>query len=89
MSILTLMFLAPLAPLCPLIGWVIGAKVKGRPLAGFLWGLIGPPGWLVVLLFYGGTVRCQDCGQMTPSAAAQDLPAHLFCRRCGVRVEGV
>lgn len=77
-----------LLPLSPLIGWLIGAKVKGRPLAGVLWGLLGPPGWVVVLLAYGGAVRCPNCAKMTPDFPAPKVPAgasfpHLRCRRCG------
>ena len=78
-----------LYPLCPLLGWLIGARVKGRPLLGFVWGAaLGPPGWLVVLLFYGGAIRCPSCASMTPYAPP--LPgAPLLCRRCDGLVEGL
>lgn len=91
MSALVLAFLYPL---CPLIGWAIGAQVKGRPVAGLLWGMTGPPGWLVVLLFYGSAVRCPNCAGMTPYAPPPAVPEgasfpHLRCRRCGGIVEGL
>jgi hypothetical protein len=86
--------LAFLYPLCPFVGWAIGALVKGRPVAGLVWGMLGPPGWLVVLLFYGGALRCPNCASMTPYVPPPDVPPgasfpHLRCRRCGGIVEGL
>lgn len=92
---MSLPILLLLYPLCPLLGWLIGAKVKGRPVHGFAWGaLLGPPGWLVVLLFYGSAVRCPNCAGMTPYAPPPAVPEgasfpHLRCRRCGGIVEGL
>jgi hypothetical protein len=71
-----------------LVGWLIGNFVKGRPIAGLVWGLVlGPPGWLVLLMLYPGAIPCPHCGRKTPWAAAPETPPgaghpHLRCRRC-------
>ena len=67
-----------------LIGWIIfGAvglaigKHKGRPTAGFVFGLLaGPLGWLVVAVGPNNQPKCPQCrGVVVPGASK--------CKNCG------
>lgn len=59
-----------------LIGYGIG-QYKGRPLAGFLWGLLlGPIGWLVILTSPDYRAKCPDCGGVI-------IPGARKCKNCG------
>jgi len=62
-----------------LIGGAIGSR-KGRTGAGFLFGiLLGPIGWIVILLgpdLGPQPIKCQECkGPLEPGATR--------CRHCG------
>ncbi|HKE47179.1 MAG TPA: zinc ribbon domain-containing protein [Rhodanobacteraceae bacterium] len=62
---------------CALIGAGIG-WVKGRWLAGLVWGAaLGPIGWLVVALSKSGLQECPECGRRNRADAK-------VCRFCGI-----
>ncbi|HEU4663713.1 MAG TPA: hypothetical protein VFS55_06765 [Dokdonella sp.] len=64
---------------CAVVGLVIG-WVRGRWLAGLLWGAaLGPIGWVVVLLSKSGLVECPECGK-------GNVPRAKACRHCGVNL---
>lgn len=64
---------------CAAIGAAIG-YVKGRWLAGLVWGAaLGPIGWVVAVLMRSGLVECPEC-------AARNQPHARRCRRCGVDI---
>lgn len=45
-----------------LIGAGIGSYARNRPLAGFFWGLVlGPLGWLVILVGGDARTKCRFC----------------------------
>ena len=59
-----------------LIGLCLG-RYKSRPGAGFLLGLLlGPLGWLLILLFESGARKCPKCFGAVHSQASR-------CRHCG------
>lgn len=59
-----------------LIGWI-----KGRWLAGLVWGLVlGPIGWLVVALLPSGMQECPECGR-------RNQPGAKVCRHCGLHFD--
>lgn len=60
-----------------LIGWAIG-HAKGQPGAGFLAGaLLGPLGWLIMLLISDARATCDECGGFIADGARR-------CKNCGV-----
>jgi ribosomal protein L40E len=62
---------------CALIGALIG-WVKGRWLAGMIWGAaLGPIGWLVIALSKSGLRECPECGGRNRTDAK-------VCRSCGI-----
>lgn len=64
---------------CAAVGLLVG-WVRGRWLAGLLWGAaLGPIGWLVVLLSKSGLVECPECGK-------GNVPRAKACRHCGVNL---
>jgi ribosomal protein L40E len=63
--------------ICALIGALIG-WVKGRWVAGLVWGAaLGPIGWLVVIFSKAGQRECPECGR-------RNLPDAKVCRFCGI-----
>jgi hypothetical protein len=59
-----------------LIGIIIG-KAKGRPGSGFVWSLLlGPIGWLIVLLMKDLREKCPQCGGVI-------VPGAKKCKNCG------
>lgn len=70
---------------CGALGAVVGGligNIKGRPLAGAIWGFfLGPIGWVVILVapdirptcpecrgvVVDGARKCQNCGTVLPS----------------------
>ena len=59
-----------------LIGWAIG-KAKQREGAGILYGLLlGPLGWIVLMLFPSAGQKCPHCGGMAKKGA-------MVCCHCG------
>lgn len=66
---------------CAAIGALIG-WMKGRWLAGLLWGAaLGPVGWIVVLLMRANTRECPECGHANAASAKT-------CGHCGVDLAG-
>lgn len=72
-----------------LIGYAIG-KSKGRPGAGFVWGLLlGPIGWLVILVAGDFRRKCPECLGAVPDGARRcghcgvDLGETITCPFCG------
>lgn len=64
---------------CAVIGALLGLA-KGRWLAGLVWGaVLGPIGWLVIVLSKSGLVECPDCGR-------GNGPDAKVCRQCGVNL---
>ena len=62
---------------CGLIGAALG-WIKGRPLAGLIWGLaLGPIGWIVILLSKSKLPECPECGRPNSDRART-------CRHCGI-----
>lgn len=62
---------------CALIGAMIG-WVKGRWVAGLLWGAaLGPIGWVVIALSRSGLGECPECGR-------RNQPDAKVCRYCGI-----
>lgn len=57
------------------VGFLLG-RVKGRPGAGTLWGLLGPIGWLVVAQGSDLRPKCASCGGVVIAGAAK-------CLHCG------
>ena len=65
---------------CAAAGALIGLA-RGRWLAGLLWGaVLGPIGWLVILLTRPNRVECPACSRGNP-------PAARTCRHCGVNLQ--
>jgi len=65
---------------CAAVGALIGLA-RGRWLAGLGWGaVLGPIGWLVMLLSRSGFVECPACSRGNP-------PAARACRHCGVNLQ--
>jgi ribosomal protein L32 len=63
--------------ICALIGAAIG-WVKGRWLAGLIWGAaLGPIGWVVIALSKSTMVECPACGR-------RNQPAAKVCQYCGI-----
>ncbi len=59
-----------------LVGWAIGQS-KQRAGAGFLYGLLlGPIGWIVMILFPNAGQKCPHCGGMAKKGAS-------VCCHCG------
>jgi hypothetical protein len=66
------------------VGWLISAVVgaiigstKGRPTAGGVWGLLlGPIGWIVILIAPDTRPKCPECGGTTVRGARK-------CQNCG------
>lgn len=59
-----------------LIGCAIG-QINGRPAAGFLWGLLlGPIGWLIVIIGPNMKPKCPECGGIVVEGARK-------CKNCG------
>lgn len=59
------------------IGAAIGRAAKGRPGVGaFLGALLGPLGWIVVLLFKDLRARCPECRRVIDPVARK-------CGGCG------
>lgn len=61
--------------LAPGVGMLIG-RLKGRETAGFLWGFLGPLGWLVIACGPDLRRKCPACLGAVPEDAAA-------CRNCG------
>jgi len=60
-----------------LVGYAIGQRA-GRGLAGILWGvLLGPIGWVVILIAGGSGPKCPRCQGVLPSAEVR------ACKHCG------
>ena len=56
-----------------MIGWV-----KGRWLAGFVWGAaLGPIGWIVIALSKAALRECPECGR-------RNRPDAKVCHYCGI-----
>ncbi|MBN8726212.1 MAG: hypothetical protein J0H15_00725 [Xanthomonadales bacterium] len=65
---------------CALVGALIGLA-RGRWLAGLLWGaVLGPIGWLVMLLSRPNRIECPACSRGNP-------PNVKACRHCGVNLQ--
>lgn len=63
------------------IGAAVGHYLRNRGLAGFLITLVlGPLGWLVVLLFEDHRKKCPDCRSTVDPLAKK-------CARCGAALE--
>lgn len=63
--------------ICGVIGAVIG-WVKGRWLAGFVWGAaLGPIGWIVIALSKAAMRECPECGR-------RNRPDAKVCHYCGI-----
>lgn len=76
------------------IGGVLGEKLKGQQRAGTLLGLLGPIGWICVILLTDkrakcpacksalnpGATKCARCGTEIPRAAAPIDPAYRSAR---------
>lgn len=58
------------------VGALIGEKLRARRTAGALLGLLGPIGWVVVLLFEDHRPRCPECRAPMAQGARR-------CARCG------
>ncbi|MEO7200180.1 MAG: hypothetical protein ABIY56_08200 [Dokdonella sp.] len=70
-------WLIGLTLVCALVGAGIG-WVKGRTMAGLLWGVVlGPLGWLIIALSRSNLVECPQCSRTNRSDAR-------VCRHCGV-----
>lgn len=68
------------------LGWLIGQR-KGRPMAGLFWGMVlGPIGWLLILLGPSGqdlnSAPCPHCGKATTIGKA-------ICEQCGQAVRWI
>lgn len=78
MDIYTLYYVAWFT-ICPLIGGLIGIQ-RRRFLSGVVWGLIlGPIGWLLVLLLADCRPKCPECKSPLNDGATR-------CHRCGCEV---
>lgn len=63
--------------LCAVIGALLG-MAKGRWLWGLVWGaVLGPIGWIIVLLSSAVQSPCPECAKPNP-------PRLKRCRHCGV-----
>ena len=64
---------------CAAVGALIGLA-RGRWLAGLVWGaVLGPIGWLVIVLARPNLVECPACSR-------GNLPNARACRHCGVNL---
>lgn len=61
------------------VGALIGEKLRNRRTAGALLGLLGPIGWLLVLLFEDHRRRCPECRSPV-------LPGARRCAKCGAEL---
>lgn len=74
------------------VGIAIG-MVKGRVLAGFLWGLVlGPIGWLIVAM--GPTIKPHKDASVLPANACPYCEHALgaqqsICGKCGHRISWI
>lgn len=67
---------------CALIGALLGVA-KGRWLAGLVWGaVLGPIGWIVIVLSKTGFAECPECSR-------GNMPNAKVCRHCGVNLRAV
>lgn len=61
------------------IGGVLGDKLKGQQKAGTLLGLLGPIGWICVILLTDRRAKCSACKSALNPGATK-------CARCGTDV---